>query len=67
MQAAVEVTAYRRQRAHQGDVDVGETARRHVDALNRQVHMSGLLGPLAVQAAQSPEADVLVHARPQKS
>ena len=61
------VAAYRRQRTHQVDMDVEETARRHVNALNRRAHMTGHLGSLAVQAVRSPGNDVLVHARPQKS
>ena len=47
-------------------MDVGETLRRHVNALNRWAHVSGHLGSLAVQAARSPGTDDLVHAWPQK-
>ena len=43
-------------------MDVRETLRRHVDALNRRAHVSGHLGSLAVQAARSPGTDILVHA-----
>ena len=60
------VAAYRRQRTHQVDMDVGETTRRHADVLIMQAHMSGHLSPLAVQAARSPGTDVFVHARLQK-
>ena len=45
------VATYRSQRTHQVNMDVGEMPRRHVDALNRQAHVSGHLGSLAVQAA----------------
>ena len=61
------VAVYRRQRAHQVDMDMGETARRHAVVLNKQAQMSGHLGSLAFQAARSPDANVLVHARPQKN
>ena len=44
------VATYRRQRTHLVDMDVEETLRRHVDALNRPAHVSGHLGSLAVQA-----------------
>ena len=39
------VAAYRRQRTHQIDMDMGlgETSRRHVNALNRRLHMSTLV------------------------
>ena len=60
------VAVYRRQRTHQVDMDMGKTSRRHVNALNRQVHVSGNLGSLAVQAASSPGTDILVHAWPQE-
>ena len=47
----------RRQGAHQGDVNVREG----------NMCLATACGPLANQATRVPKADVLIHARPQKS
>ena len=55
------------QGAHQVDVDVRKTARWHIHATDRKAHVPPHLGLLSIQASRSPEHDVFIHYRPQKS